>query len=381
MKFDNFYNLILEYSNLPPGYENFSIMSIDEYKKKCNQTEDEENNKFDPTQGAKYVQNYDIQDALKRKKQSEVFSKDKPGPIVPVKKGEDVSEKQFKERIKQRPPSLLSSPQKMQKTGGENIVYYAVSMPALMGFMVDEKTNELKVVQTCPSAGKCKFECFALKGNYQYPSTSIRQHQRLNYLMNDWNGFREQLLAEINKAYYTNKASKYKTGIRWHDAGDFFSDGYINIAFDVANKTPDVEHYAYTKEFLKLSNRPDKPKNFRFTFSLEGKYDKLLLRALQNVNFRYSQIVPYDLFKDLLKSKKGEKWNFTPDDVSELKRRIIEKYGQTLNLNNQNVFTYGEMMKMPNNPERRINVIVSANDGDEPASERDDVDGIYLLEH
>ena len=116
VKFNFFYNLILEHSNLPPGYENFLIMSINDYKKKCNKTEDEEDGKFDPTRGAKYVQNYDIQDVLKRKKQSEVFSKDKPSPIVPVKKGEDVSEEQFKERIKQRPSSLLSSPQKMQKT-------------------------------------------------------------------------------------------------------------------------------------------------------------------------------------------------------------------------------------------------------------------------
>jgi hypothetical protein len=199
--------------------------------------------------------------------------------------------------------------------------------------------------------------------------------------MNDWNGFREQLLAEINKAYYTNKASKYKTGIRWHDAGDFFSDGYINIAFDIAKKTPYVEHYAYTKEFLKLNNRSDKPKNFRFTFSFEGKYDKFLQRSLQNVSFRHSHIVPYDIFKDLLKSEKGEKWNFTQDDVLELKRRIIQKYGQSENLNDQNIFTYKEMMGMPDNPERKINVIVSANDGDEPASERNDVDGIYLLEH
>ena len=56
-----------------------------------------------------------------------------------------------------------------------------------------------------------------------------------------------------------------KLVIRWHDAGDFFSDDYLDLAYSVAKDFPDVDFYAYTK--MASVSKGSKPSNFKMNFS------------------------------------------------------------------------------------------------------------------
>jgi hypothetical protein len=66
--------------------------------------------------------------------------------------------------------------------------------------------------------------------------------------------------------------------IRIHDAGDFFSDEYLLAWLDIANLTPDVTFYCYTKEVSRFKRlvEPNCPPNFRYLYSMGGKEDHLV---------------------------------------------------------------------------------------------------------
>ena len=68
------------------------------------------------------------------------------------------------------------------------------------------------------------------------------------------------------------KTAKEKKGvsvsIRWHDAGDFFSDPYLKLAYDVAKTFPDVQFYAYTKMASVAAS--EKPNNFIINFKVSN---------------------------------------------------------------------------------------------------------------
>ena len=68
----------------------------------------------------------------------------------------------------------------------------------------------------------------------------------------------EQLSTEIDRESRKAdaKQGKHKVTIRWHDAGDFFSDKYLEMAYKLAATHPTVDFYAYTKNKLKLNNTP-----------------------------------------------------------------------------------------------------------------------------
>ena len=54
---------------------------------------------------------------------------------------------------------------------------------------------------------------------------------------------------------------------RYHESGDFYSQDYLNKAFQIAIKRPKVFFYAYSKSTKKL-NFKNRPKNFRLIDSL-----------------------------------------------------------------------------------------------------------------
>tara|TARA_B100000497_G_scaffold127578_1_gene169871 strand:- start:3581 stop:5368 length:1788 start_codon:yes stop_codon:yes gene_type:complete len=319
-------------------------------------------------------------------------------PIVDQEKNPYDLDKLAKD-ITVRPTKLLKQNEKMQHSDGTTSIFYNVGIPALTGLGYDEEKQEFAIVNTCPGAGECKTFCYALKGGYvQWRASSLSQTRILNYLWNDPDGFMEQLSTEIDRENRKAdaKQSKHKVTIRWHDAGDFFSDKYLEMAYKLAAAHPTVDFYAYTKIADVAGSVQNRPPNFKINFSMGARRGEE-----KRVDFgitKHSSVVPKDIFNDLIqkdgnkiiKDKDGKiQWN-SPEDWETFKERLANKYS----INPQSIISYSEMMDMPLGRKDKgdnadgarsfkndlWNVVVAPGDGDDSAN-RADVLGTYLLMH
>jgi len=257
--------------------------------------------------------------------------------------GQTYDEDKIKQTLAIRPKALLKQNEKMKHSNGEFEQFFNIGFAALTGIALDESSNNLIVVNTCPGAGACKVDCFAMKGGkIQFKNAWQSDGRILTYLLNDPDGFFTQLSGEIAKeaADGAKGDKKFPDGwnvtIRWHDAGDFFSPEYMSLAFKLAEQHPDVKFYAYTKiAGAALAKKPD---NFIINWS-EGAHttqEKQVKADDPNLEkTKNSRIVPTDLFGDLLaKDAKGNlakgpggQWVIVPEKLPELKQRMAQKYG------------------------------------------------------
>jgi hypothetical protein len=319
-------------------------------------------------------------------------------PIVDQEKNPYDLDKLAKD-ITVRPTKLLKQNEKMQHSDGTTSIFYNVGIPALTGLGYDEEKQEFAIVNTCPGAGECKTFCYALKGGYvQWRASSLSQTRILNYLWNDPDGFMEQLSTEIDRENRKAdaKQGKHKVTIRWHDAGDFFSDKYLEMAYKLAATHPTVDFYAYTKIADVAGSVQNRPPNFKINFSMGARRGEE-----KRVDFgvtKHSSVVPKDIFNDLIqkdgnkiiKDKDGKiQWN-SPEDWETFKERLANKYS----INPQSIISYSEMMDIPLGSRTKgdnadgargfkndlWNVVVAPGDGDDSAN-RADVLGTYLLMH
>ena len=319
-------------------------------------------------------------------------------PIVDQEKNPYDLDKLAKD-ITVRPTKLLKQNEKMQHSDGTTSIFYNVGIPALTGLGYDEEKQEFAIVNTCPGAGECKTFCYALKGGYvQWRASSLSQTRILNYLWNDPDGFMEQLSTEIDRENRKAdaKQGKHKVTIRWHDAGDFFSDKYLEMAYKLAATHPTVDFYAYTKIADVAGSVQNRPPNFKINFSMGARKGEE-----KRVDFgitKHSSVVPKDLFNDLIQ-KDGNKlikdsegriqWN-SPEDWETFKERLANKYS----INPKTILSYSEMMQTPLGSRSKgdnadgargfkndlWNIVVAPGDGDDSAN-RADVLGTYLLMH
>ena len=279
--------------------------------------------------------------------------------------------------FKERPDAILKQNEKMQHSDGTASQFYNVGMPALTGLAVDEDTNEFVVINTCPGAGECKLVCYAMKGGYvQWKASSLGQTRMLNFLYNDPDGFMAKLEGEIAKYSAKNSKKKIKTIIRWHDAGDFFSPEYLDKAYALASKFPDVDFYAYTK--LASVAKGDKPENFKINFSMGAQPSQE--KQIDFAKTKNSRIVPEVLFADALAKDKSGKWQYkSPEAEKAVKDRIAAKYS----LDPKSIITYDEMMRMPVSKDAgdkgKWNVIVKPGDGDDAANRSDVLSSLLLI--
>lgn len=253
----------------------------------------------------------------------------------------------IKTALKERPRALLKKNEKMKHSDGELEQFFNIGFAALVGIAVDENTDELIIVNTCPGAGTCKHDCFAMKGGkVQFQGPWLSDGRILTYLLNDPDGFFSRLKAEIEKEVKKSKG-EYKVSIRWHDAGDFFSPEYTALAFKLARELPDVDFYAYTK--VSDVALGQKPENFMINWSegaSEREAKKVKAQDPQLEKTKNSRIVPSELFYDLLvkdekknlvKGPAGQ-WQVIPAKVPELKHRLAGEYG----LSAHSILTYDE---------------------------------------
>jgi hypothetical protein len=295
---------------------------------------------------------------------------------------------QIKEALGVRPKKLLKQNEKMKHSNGELEQFYNIGFAALVGIALDEGTNELIVVNTCPGAGSCKVDCFAMKGGkVQFEGPWLSDGRILTFLLNDPDGFFNQLSAEITKEEKSAQKGGYNLTIRWHDAGDFFSPEYMDMAFKLAAAHPDVKFYAYTK--IADAALGQKPSNFIVNWS-EGastSQEKQVKQQDPQLDVtKNSRIVPSKLFYDLLKKDKDGKLDKTADGawqprdaaaLEELKDRLAQQY----NLKRDTIIDYNEMMATPQkNNIKKWNVIIAPGEGDISAN-RQDVLSTLLLKH
>ena len=299
----------------------------------------------------------------------------------------DESDRKFdldklKAAIITRPTKLLKQNEKITHSGGETAQYYNIGLPALKGLAVNEKTGDFIVVDTCPGAGACKVYCYAKKGGYvQWKASSMSQTKVLNFLLNDPQGFKAKLESEIQTEVDKFAKKGAKVVIRWHDAGDFFSPDYVDLAYSVARKFPQVDFYAYTKMAGVATG--NKPNNFKMNFSMGATPDQE--KQIQPKSTKHSTVVPKPMFTDLIlkdnngkliKDKDGKIQFKSPEAIDTLKDKLSAKYG----VPKDSIITYDEMKVIPAGKEPKWNVIVKPGDGDESAN-RADVVGTWLLIH
>ena len=288
----------------------------------------------------------------------------------------------LKAAIITRPTKLLKQNEKITHSGGETAQYFNIGLPALKGLAVNEKTGDFIVVDTCPGAGACKVYCYAKKGGYvQWKASSMSQTKVLNFLLNDPQGFKAKLEPEIQTEVDKFAKKGAKVVIRWHDAGDFFSPDYVDLAYSVARKFPQVDFYAYTKMAGVATG--NKPNNFKMNFSMGATPDQE--KQIQPKSTKHSTVVPKPMFTDLIlkdnngkliKDKDGKIQFKSPEAIDTLKDKLSAKYG----VPKDSIITYDEMKVIPAGKEPKWNVIVKPGDGDESAN-RADVVGTWLLIH
>jgi hypothetical protein len=308
--------------------------------------------------------------------------------------GKTYDEDKVKQALAQRPKSLLKQNEKMKHSNGEFEQFFNVGFAALTGIALDEQTNKLIIVNTCPGAGSCKVDCFAMKGGkVQFKAAWLSDGRILTYLLNDPTGFFNQLSAEIGKEEAAGKKGDKKfpngwqTTIRWHDAGDFFSPEYLDMALKMAAKHPDTKFYAYTK--MAGAALANKPPNFIINWS-EGAHtsqEKQVKAKDTNLDTtKNSRIVPDEIFQDLLvkdekknlvKGEQGQ-WQVQPDKLPELKQRLAKEYGLSAN----SILDYNEYMaKRKSIPAgMKYNVIVAPGEGDISANDPNIISTL-LLKH
>ena len=300
--------------------------------------------------------------------------------------GKTYDEDAVKQTLAQRPKALLKQNEKMKHSNGELEQFFNVGFAALTGIALDQDTNKLIIVNTCPGAGSCKVDCFAMKGGkIQFKAAWQSDGRILTYLLNDPDGFFNQLSSEISKEEQLGKKGGYTVTIRWHDAGDFFSPEYLDMALKMAAKHPDVKFYAYTKMAgAALAKKPD---NFIINWS-EGAHtsqEKQVKAKDTNLDTtKNSRIVPDELFQDLLvKDQKGNlvkgdagQWQVQSDKLPELKQRLAKQYGLSAN----SILNYDEYIaKRKSIPAgMKYNVIVAPGEGDISANDPNIISTLLL---
>jgi len=301
----------------------------------------------------------------------------------------------MKSEMKKRPEKLLKQNEKMKHSNGQLEQFFNIGFAALVGAAIDESTDEVIIVDTCPGAGACMVDCFEMKGGFiQYEAGWLSRSRILTYLLNDPEGFSSQINAEISQEESEGKAGGYTVAIRWHNSGDFFSPEYMKLAFDIANANPNVKFYAYTK--MAGAALAQKPANFIINWS-EGAHTSQTKQVKAQdptlAKTKNSRIVPEKLFYDLLKKDakgnlekdgadeegKGGRWVMRdPAATVELKQRLAKAYGLSAN----SILSYDEYMaKRGSIPAgMKYNVIVAPGEGDVSANDHG-VLSTLLLRH
>jgi hypothetical protein len=342
-----------------------------------------------------------LNDELERLK---IPAKDRPGfkkgvfpqiasKNIPVEKNDlgetEIDIERFKSDITEIPKTIFDVGEKSKHTNELDEVVFTVNtgIPALRTVIWDEDNKKFYVLNTCPGAGSCIVNCYALKGFYiMSKGKNLKLTQRINMLVNHPKEYESRMLKELRKFAFEAELDNKKLKIRWNDAGDFFSDVYFNIAVNVTNELKKlhgkhIDSYAYTKsgKYIALGEKHGLTMNF----SMEGKPSER-----EGVNLKKTKlsiIVPRDVFKGIFERKTKEQSTDQFVDFEsgreELKKRIWEKYKDQYKIDLDSLKYTDEIISKAEGKKYKYNVIVLPHGDSDISAQRQDVRISFLLEH
>lgn len=262
-------------------------------------------------------------------------------------------------------------------------------IPALRGLVWDKENNEFRVINTCPGAGSCAIDCYALQGFYIFQDgKNLKLAQRLQLIFTDPETYFNQAYREAEMFAFDAQRDGKTLEIRWNDAGDFFSERYLKLALRVTkallDKKYQVKSYFYTKVggMVELGEKL----GFTVTFSQGGSQ-----QTPQNVS-KQSIIVPVDVVRQFVKKNKGR--GFAKDasgktevfDKEGLRKSIVDKYSKDTKIPGANTITTSNTLFTDELPPAEGNttvfnaIILPGGDTDAPV-QRKDVKFIFLIKH
>ena len=117
----------------------------------------------------------------------------------------------------------------------------------------------------CKTGGKLQkvkgstcYGCYALKGCYVFKVVQDAQYKRLKAI-------RHPLWVRAMAMQINSKKTKF---FRWHDSGDIQDLKHLAKIFEVAKRTPDVQHWLPTREAWTGLIRTEAPANLKLIFSM-----------------------------------------------------------------------------------------------------------------
>lgn len=339
----------------------------------------------------------DMQDYLTRIKTGTKTKQDKFKPIIhgsnikAITKDDGSQEWDLDDLARQittRPRAILGTNAKMAKSKKEGFITYDLTLPALSGIVVDEDTGDFVEITTCPGAGECQLYCYARKGGYvMFPASSMSAAQALNFLVNHPTDYMSMFDTEVKKAKALADKNGIKLLVRVHDAGDFFSKQYYNLVIDVKNQNPGVKFYFYTK--MGDIAAGDQPKDVIGQFSPGAKSSeikKVQFARDAGKHVKDAPTLPKEMFRDLfqtdakgkyIKDEQGRSVVKSPEAWQEFKQKLAAEY----KLDPDTIITYDQMLKIPEGPKPKWNVVIfPAGHGDLGAA-RLDVSKQFLMFH
>jgi hypothetical protein len=291
-------------------------------------------------------------------------------------------------QIMKRPSKILGTNAKMEKSATEGEIIYDLTLPALSGIVVDEENGDFVEIKTCPGAGECQLFCYARKGGYvMFPASSMSAAQALNFLVNDPKGYMAMVDREVKALKGKTDKHGIRLVVRWHDAGDFFSKEYLDLAYKVANNNPDVKFYAYTKMGDVATG--SKPANFIVNFSSGSQsreVKKVAVHKQAGNVVKDAITVPKDMFRTLfvtdakgkyVKDEKGRTQIASSDAWDQFRQKLASRH----NVDPDTIITYDQMLTIPEGPKPKWNVVIFPAGHGDRAANRLDVINSFLMFH
>jgi hypothetical protein len=306
---------------------------------------------------------------------------------------------QFKKQLMQRPKTIFDKGEKSLHTTDANKMTINTGIPALKAVIYDEGDDKFFVINTCPGAGECIRNCYALQGFYiMNDGKNLKLLNRLQMMMNHPEDYEKIAFMEAERFAFEAKQEGKELKIRWNDAGDFFSDAYFKIAVNVDKalkaKGYNSSSYVYTKmgKYIKLGEE----EGIKTVFS-SGATEKQK-KIVGDLSQTHTQItVPKDVFEEFFikkgprfeKDENGKSKFKSPEAREALKQRIVDfynthpdpKYSYLRNKLNVSTMKYTDELPTEEGEKMKYDTItVPSGDSDAPA-QRKDVRFTFLAIH
>lgn len=296
---------------------------------------------------------------------------------------------EFAQILSKPPKTIFDVGEKSKHTIDDDIKTINTGIPALRGIVWDKENQEFRVINTCPGAGACAIDCYALQGFYIFnDGKNLKLAQRLQLIFTDPESYYNQAYREAEMFAFEAQRDNKVLEIRWNDAGDFFSERYLKLALRVTKtlleKNYKVKSYFYTKVggMVELGQKL----GFTVTFSQGGSQETPAGVKKQSV------VVPIPIVRDYITRTKGR--GFSKDESGKtivsnkegLKKAVVDHYSKDATLAGHETITtdntkFTDELPRVEGKDGEFNaIILPGGDSDAPA-QRNDVHVIFLIKH